>query len=69
MEEELNLLRPDQQARYILFTIDFRREIDDLVREVREERPPAARPAERWAPAPPRPPLETHRESYKDRVR
>ena len=68
LEEELTLLRPDQQARYVLFTIDFRREIDDIVREVRDERPPAARPAERWAPSPPRPPAETYRESYKEGV-
>ncbi len=39
MEEEMNLLRPEQQARYILFQIDFRREIENLIREVREERP------------------------------
>jgi Spy/CpxP family protein refolding chaperone len=39
-DEELNLLRPDQQARYILFTIDFRREMENLIREVREGRPP-----------------------------
>jgi hypothetical protein len=39
MEEELNLLRVDQQARYIIFTIDFRREVDDMIREVRDERP------------------------------
>jgi hypothetical protein len=69
LEDELNLLRPDQQARYVLFTIDFRREIDDIVREVRDERPPAARPAERWAPSSPRPPAETYRDSYKDRGR
>ena len=69
LEDELNLLRPDQQARYVLFTIDFRREIDNIVREVRDERPPTARPAERWPPPPPRPPVETHRESYKDRTR
>jgi hypothetical protein len=69
LEDELNLLRPDQQARYVLFTIDFRREIDSIVREVRDERSPTARPAERWAPPPPRPPVETHRESYKDRTR
>ena len=55
LEDELNLLRPDQQARYILFTIDFRREIDNIVREVRDERPPTARPAERWAPLLPGP--------------
>jgi hypothetical protein len=36
MDEELNLLRPEQQARYILFTIDFRREMENLIREVRE---------------------------------
>ena len=39
-EEELSLLRPDQQARYILFTIDFRREMENLIREVREVRSP-----------------------------
>lgn len=39
-DEELTLLRPDQQARYILFTIDFRREMENLIREVREGRPP-----------------------------
>ena len=66
LEDELNLLRPDQQARYVLFTIDFRREIDDIVREVRDERPPTARPAERWAPPPPRPSAETYRDSYKE---
>ena len=66
LEDELSLLRPDQQARYILFTIDFRREIDDIVREVREERPAAPRPAERWQDRPaPRPPVE----SYKERSR
>jgi hypothetical protein len=36
IDEELNLLRPEQQARYILFTIDFRRELENLIREVRE---------------------------------
>ena len=36
IDEELNLLRPDQQARYILFIIDFRREMDSIIREVRE---------------------------------
>jgi len=40
MEEEMNLLRPDQQARYFLFQIDFRREMEDMIREVRGERPP-----------------------------
>jgi hypothetical protein len=38
IDEELNLLRPEQQARYILFTIDFRREMESLIREVREGR-------------------------------
>ncbi|HSO71592.1 MAG TPA: hypothetical protein VLR91_02975 [Thermodesulfobacteriota bacterium] len=69
LEEELNLLRPDQQARYVIFTIDFRREIDDIVREVREEHSPAARPAQRLAPPPPRSPAETYRDSYKERGR
>lgn len=69
LDEELNLLRPDQQARYVIFTIDFRREIDDIVREVRDERPPAARPAERWTPPPPRSPAETYRDNYKERGR
>lgn len=40
MEDEMNLMRPEQQARYILFQIDFRREMEDLIREVREEKPP-----------------------------
>ncbi|MGA3083648.1 MAG: hypothetical protein ABSE95_02510 [Thermodesulfobacteriota bacterium] len=40
MEEEMNLLRPDQQARYFLFQIDFRREMEDMIREVQGERPP-----------------------------
>jgi len=40
MDDEMNLLRLDQQGRYILFQIDFRREMDDLIREVREEKPP-----------------------------
>ncbi len=69
LEDELSLLRPDQQARYVLFTIDFHRQIDDIVREVRDERPPTARPAERWPDRSPRPPVEINRESYKDRTR
>ena len=40
LEEEMNLLRPEQQARYFLFQIDFRREMDDLIREIQGERPP-----------------------------
>jgi hypothetical protein len=40
MDDEMNLLRLDQQGRYILFQIDFRREMDDLIREVREEKYP-----------------------------
>lgn len=40
LEEEMNLLRPEQQARYLLFQIDFRREMDDIIREVQGERPP-----------------------------
>ena len=43
LEEEMNLLKPEQQARYFLFQIDFRREMDDMIREVQGERPP--RPA------------------------
>jgi Spy/CpxP family protein refolding chaperone len=39
LEEEMNLLRPEQQARYLLFQIDFRREMDDMIREVQGERP------------------------------
>jgi hypothetical protein len=34
-EEELNFLKPEQQARYLLFQIDFHREIENLIREVR----------------------------------
>ena len=37
--EEMNLLKPDQQARYVLFQIDFQREMQDLIREIREGRP------------------------------
>jgi hypothetical protein len=37
-EEEINYLKPEQQARYILFQIDFRRDIENMIREVREER-------------------------------
>jgi outer membrane PBP1 activator LpoA protein len=40
LEEEMNLLKLDQQARYFLFQIDFRREMDDMIREVQGERPP-----------------------------
>jgi hypothetical protein len=69
MDEELGLLRPEQQARYLLFTIDFRREIDDLLREVQGERPPERlpeKPPERYAP---RPPAETYRDGYKEKAR
>ena len=40
LEEEMNLLKPEQQARYFLFQIDFRREMVDMIREVQGERPP-----------------------------
>ncbi len=40
LEEEMNLLKPEQQARYFLFQIDFRREMEDMIREVQGERPP-----------------------------
>jgi hypothetical protein len=50
MEEELNLLRLDQQARYILFNIDFRRDMDEMIREVREERPPRPGPGSEAQP-------------------
>jgi hypothetical protein len=40
LEEELSLLKPEQQARYFLFQIDFRREMDDMIREIQGERPP-----------------------------
>ena len=40
LEEEMNLLRPEQQARYLLFQIDFHREMDDMIREVQGERSP-----------------------------
>jgi hypothetical protein len=43
-EETMNLLKLDQQARYIIFHIDFRREMEDLIREVREEKPPRPGP-------------------------
>jgi Spy/CpxP family protein refolding chaperone len=50
LEEEMNLLKTEQQARYFIFQIDFRREMDDLIREVQGERPPRPgieRPSER----------------------
>jgi Spy/CpxP family protein refolding chaperone len=40
LEEEMNLLKPEQQARYFLFQIDFRREMEDMIREIRGERLP-----------------------------
>lgn len=40
LEEELNLLKPEQQARYFLFQIDFRREMEEMIREIQGERPP-----------------------------
>jgi Skp family chaperone for outer membrane proteins len=50
MEEELSLLRLDQQARYIIFTVDFRRDMDELIREAREERPPRPAPGSEAQP-------------------
>jgi hypothetical protein len=38
-DEEMSLLKPDQQARYVLFQIDFQREMQDLIREIKEGRP------------------------------
>lgn len=40
LEEELNLLRTDQQALYFLFQVDFKREVDQLIREIKAEGPP-----------------------------
>lgn len=48
LDEEMNLLRPEQQARYFLFQIDFRREMEDMIRDIRGERP--ARPGFEKAP-------------------
>ncbi len=39
LEEELSLLKPEQQARYFLFQIDFRREMEEMIREIQGERP------------------------------
>ncbi|MBA4395626.1 MAG: hypothetical protein C0407_18905 [Desulfobacca sp.] len=39
-EDEINFLKLEQQARYILFQIDFRRDMDNMIREIREERSP-----------------------------
>jgi hypothetical protein len=50
MEEEMNLLRVDQQARYILFNIDFRRDMDEMIREVREGHPPRPGPGSEAQP-------------------
>jgi hypothetical protein len=40
LDEEMNLLKTEQQARYFLFQIDFRREMDEMIREVQGEKPP-----------------------------
>ena len=40
LEEETNLLKPEQQARYFIFQIDFRREMENMIREVQGERSP-----------------------------
>jgi hypothetical protein len=61
IEEELGLLRPDQQARYILFTIDFHREMEGILREVREGGPVEKSP-ERWPDRTPRPPSDGYKE-------
>lgn len=53
LEEELNLLRPDQQALYFLFQVDFKRELDQLIREIKAENLPR--------PLPDRVPLERKR--------
>ncbi|MFH0787560.1 MAG: hypothetical protein V2B13_08075 [Pseudomonadota bacterium] len=37
-EEELHGLKLEQQARYILFQVDFRRDMENMIREIREER-------------------------------
>jgi Spy/CpxP family protein refolding chaperone len=39
-DEELNLLKPEQQARYLLFQVDFRQEMESMIREIKDERPP-----------------------------
>ena len=61
IEEELGLLRPDQQARYILFAIDFHREMEGILREVREVGPVEKGP-QRWPERGPRPPLDSYKE-------
>lgn len=38
MEEEMQALKLEQQARYVLFQIDFRRDMEMLIREIREEK-------------------------------
>ena len=48
INDEMNLLRLDQQAQYILFQIDFRREMEDILRGAREEKWP--RPAPEYPP-------------------
>ena len=35
MDEEMNLLTHEQQARYLIFKIDFHKEIHGLIREIR----------------------------------
>lgn len=39
-EEEIAVLKPEQQARYLLFQIDFHRDMENMIREIREDRSP-----------------------------
>ena len=36
MDDEMNLLTPEQQARYLIFKVDFRKEMHELIKEVGE---------------------------------
>lgn len=44
LDEEMALLTTEQQARYVLFTIDFRREMETLLHDSRRPVPPEKQP-------------------------
>jgi hypothetical protein len=44
LDEELSLLRPEQQAMYFLFQSDFKREMDQLIWEIKGEKSPRPYP-------------------------
>ena len=38
MDDEMNLLTPEQQARYLIFKVDFHKEMHELIKDVRREK-------------------------------